>query len=60
MFVSWSSFKSGRWHEATVAHVSMYVAVVETGDGSDKDVNGNDGSETGVMLVVQAVGPPLW
>ena len=45
--VSWSSFKSGRWCVATVACVKRVVAVVETGEGSDKGVNGDDGSETG-------------
>ena len=30
-----------------VACIKCVVAVVETGDGSDKGVNGDDGSETG-------------
>ena len=34
-----------------VACVKHVVAVVETGDGSDKGVNGNDSSETGGDLV---------
>ena len=43
----WSSFKSGRWRVAMIARVKHVVAVAETGDGSDKGVNGDDGSETG-------------
>ena len=30
-----------------IARVKHVVAVAETGDGSDKGVNGDDGSETG-------------
>ena len=36
---------------ATVAHVKCVVAVVETGDGSDKGVNGDDSPETGGDVV---------
>ena len=49
--ISWSSFKSGRWHVAMVACVKHVVAVVETGDSSDKGVNGDDSSETGGDVV---------